>query len=121
MKEDEYEKWQIIYDEISADIGFLRNRLNALTAKNDSLNKQISEKRLKLNNCETNLYKIVDANIEKINEFRSNFTYIEKIISGKELTREERINHLSELGTSKISCLPEFRDRYKSMKKSEGI
>ncbi len=121
LKKEDYDNMQRIWDEISADIGFLRNRLNALTAINDSLNKQISEKRLKLNNCETNLYKIVDANIEKINEFRINFIYIEKIINSKELTREERIKHLSELETSKISCLPEFRDRYKSMKKSEGM
>lgn len=70
MKEDEYETWQKIIDEISYDINNLNNRFNALTIQNDSLNNQINEKRIILNNCEINLYKLVDSDIDKTNEFR---------------------------------------------------
>ncbi|KXK42808.1 MAG: hypothetical protein UZ05_CHB002002922 [Chlorobi bacterium OLB5] len=120
LKEDEYETWQKIIDEISYDINNLNNRFNALTIQNDSLNNQINEKRIILNNCEINLYKLVDSDIDKTNEFRKRFEDTEKIITAKELTKNDRIKLLSELEETKIVCLPEFRERFKSMKKREG-
>jgi nucleoid-associated protein YgaU len=93
-------------------------KLDTLTSEVDIL-KQISKSRDSIiENYETNLYALVGTTRSGVEDFRKKFDETEKRISGKTGTpADTRRNYFDEIAGGKIRCLPEFRERYISMKK----
>jgi LysM repeat protein len=126
MEEMDEEEWQRQMDELNAEKSNLQSRLSALNSEIDGLKSSLAEK---VNNgkiCEAALYAAVGNTKDGVADFRKKFEETEKKINGKVGTpADARKMYFDEISKDKARCLPEFRDRYSSMKKKledwEGI
>jgi LysM repeat protein len=115
MTQDEYE---VIKDQYAVMIIELMIRLDTLKNEVEIL-KQISGSRDSIiDNYETNLYALVGTTKSGADDFRRKFDETEKRISGKTGSpADARRNYFDEIESGNIRCLPEFQERYISMKK----
>lgn len=118
MEEMDEEEWQRQMDELNAEKSNLQARLNALNSEIDGLKSSLAEK---VNNgkiCEAALYAAVGNTKEGVADFRKKFEETEKKVNGKVGTpADARKMYFDEISKDKARCLPEFQDRYASMKK----
>ena len=71
-----------------------------------------------LEKCESDLYALVGTTKSGVADFRKKFEETEKKINGKVGTpADARKMYFDEISKDKARCLPEFQDRYASMKK----
>ena len=114
MSQEEYEltydnyavaaiKLMIRYGEINDDVEKLKE---IMQNKDDALAKKEEE-----------LYALVGATVSSVNDFRRKFEETEKRINNKTGTPSDaRSMYYDEIFSSKIKCLPEFSERFQSMR-----
>ena len=84
----------------------------------DGLKKRLAETQNNAVICEAALYAAVGSTKEGVADFRKKFEETEKKINSKTGTpADARKMYFDEIDGSKIKCLPEFSDRFASMKK----
>lgn len=110
------EQWEAVRDTFAVyAIKFLA-RLDTLNLEIDSL-KKVNEM-MTNRDCEAELYVLVGATKQQIEDFRRKFSETEKKVNGKIGTPDDaRAYYFNEISSSKIRCLPEFSDRYYSLVK----
>ena len=93
-------------------------RLDTLNYDIDML-KQVSEQMdSDIENSQSNLYALVGATTGEVNDFRKKFEETEKRVNSKTGTPSDaRRTYFDEIAGGRIRCLPEFQERYISMKK----
>jgi len=126
MEEMDEEEWQRQMDELGAEKTNLQSRLSALTSEIDGLKQTSANKDKELEKCENDLYALVGTTKSGVADFRKKFEETEKKINGKVGTpADARKMYFDDITKDKARCLPEFQDRYASMKKKlsdwEGI
>jgi hypothetical protein len=109
------EQWEAVRDFYAVEAIKLLARMDTLQLKIDSM-KQVKD--IIVNrDCESELYALVGATKQDVNDFRRKFEETEKKINNKIGTPKDiREMYFDEVSASKIRCLPEFADRYLSMK-----
>ncbi len=123
MSQEEYE---LVYNEYAVMMIKFMVKYQELYDDVETL-KQISEnKDEETAKKETELYALVGASVSSVNDFRRKFEETEKRINNKSGTPSDaRSMYYDEILSSNIKCLPEFSDRFQSMKKQmeswEGI
>ncbi|MCC6866430.1 MAG: LysM peptidoglycan-binding domain-containing protein [Ignavibacteria bacterium] len=118
MEEMDEEEWQRQMDELNAEKTNLQSRLTALTSEIDGLKQTSANKDKELDKCESDLYALVGTTKSGVADFRKKFEETEKKINGKVGTpADARKMYFDEISKDKARCLPEFQDRYASMKK----
>lgn len=115
LTQDQYD---LLKDEYATQIIKLMIRLDTLNAEIESL-KQTSEQMDKdIASSNDRLYALVGAASSDVNDFRKKFEETEKRINNKTGTPSDaRRTYFDEIADGKIRCLPEFQERYISMKK----
>lgn len=110
------EQWELVRDIYAVDAIKLLSRLDTLNGQIDSL-KQLNEYTENYN-CEAELFALVGATKEQVSDFRIKFDEAERYITGKNGTPDDASKSFFEMiNNSKIKCLPEFVDRFNSLKK----
>lgn len=118
MEEMDEEEWQRQMDELNAEKTNLQSRLSALTSEIDGLKQTSANKDKELEKCENDLYALVGTTKSGVADFRKKFEETEKKINGKVGTpADARKMYFDDITKDKARCLPEFQDRYASMKK----
>ena len=118
MEEMDEEEWQRQMDELNAEKSNLQSRLSALNGEIDGLKQTSANKDKELEKCENDLYAMVGTTKSGVADFRKKFEETEKKINGKVGTpADARKMYFDEITNDKARCLPEFADRYASMKK----
>jgi LysM domain len=123
LTQDQYD---LLKDEYAVSIIKLMVRLDTLNSDIDKL-KQISEQMdSDIANSNAKLYTLVGASESDVNDFRKKLEETEKRINSKTGSpADARSSYFDEISGGKIRCLPEFQERYISMKKRleewEGI
>lgn len=109
------EQWEAVRDFYAVEAIKLLARMDTLQLSIDSL-KQVTGK-IDTYDCENELYAIVGATKQDVSDFRKKFEETERKINAKLGTPKDiRELYFDEISVSKIRCLPEFEDRYSSMK-----
>ena len=118
MEEMDEEEWQRQMDELNAEKSNLQSRLSALNSEIDGLKQTSANKDKELDKCESDLYALVGTTKSGVADFRKKFEETEKKVNGKVGTpADARKMYFDEITKDKARCLPEFADRYASMKK----
>jgi hypothetical protein len=118
MEEMDEEEWQRQMDELNAEKSNLQSRLSALNSEIDGLKQTSANKDKELEKCESDLYALVGTTKSGVADFRKKFEETEKKVNGKVGTpADARKMYFDEITKDKARCLPEFADRYASMKK----
>jgi LysM repeat protein len=118
MEEMDEEEWQRQMDELNAEKTNLQGKLTALTSEIDGLKSTSAAKDKELEKCENDLYALVGTTKSGVADFRKKFEETEKKVNGKVGTCEDaKKMYFDEITKDKARCLPEFADRYASMKK----
>ena len=126
MQEMDEEEWQRQMDDYNAQKTQLQSRLAALNTEIDGLKATSSTRDKDLDKCESDMYSLVGTTKTGVADFRRKFEETEKKINGKTGTpADARKSFFDEVTNDKARCLPEFADRYASMRKKladwEGI
>lgn len=115
MSQEEYEltydnyavaaiKLMIKYGEVNDDVETLKQ---ILASKDEQIEKKQEE-----------LYALVGASPSSVNDFRRKFEETEKRINNRTGTPSDaRSSYYDEIFSSKIKCLPEFSERFQSMRR----
>lgn len=113
------EEWHLKRDQYATAAIILLRRLEILDSTIDALKKRGAEINDQLSaDCENDLYTLVGTNKEGYEDFKVKFDETEKRIVNKSGTPDDaRKMYFDEINESKIRCLPEFSDRFASMKK----
>ncbi len=118
MEEMDEEEWQRQMDELNAEKTNLTTKLAQLNGEIDNLKGTSANKDKELEKCENDLYALVGTTKSGVADFRKKFEETEKKINGKVGTpADARKMYFDEISKDKARCLPEFQDRYASMKK----
>lgn len=118
MEEMDEEEWQRQMDELNAEKSNLTTKLAQLNGEIDNLKGTSANKDKELEKCESDLYALVGTTKSGVADFRKKFEETEKKINGKVGTpADARKMYFDEISKDKARCLPEFQDRYASMKK----
>lgn len=118
MEEMDEEEWQRQMDELNAEKSQLNGKLTALNSEIDGLKQTAANKDKELEKCESDLYAMVGTTKSGVADFRKKFEETEKKINGKVGTpADARKMYFDDIAKDKAHCLPEFADRYASMKK----
>jgi LysM repeat protein len=126
MEEMDEEEWQKQMDDYNAQKTQLQSRLAALNTEIDGLKSTSAQRDKDLDKCESDMYALVGTTKSGVADFRKKFEETEKKINSKTGTpADARKMYFDEITNDKARCLPEFADRYASMKKKladwEGI
>jgi len=126
MEEMDEEEWQRQMDEYNAQKTQLQQKLSDLNNEIDGLKQTSANKDKELDKCDADLYALVGTTKSGVADFRKKFEETEKKINSKSGTpADARKAYFDEITNDKARCLPEFADRYASMKKKladwEGI
>ena len=114
LDEDQYE---LIKDEYAGMIIKLMIKLDTLNAEILQLKQKSADNDSIIENHEKDLYALVGTDKNGVNDFRRKFEETEKRITSKTGTPSDaRRSYFDEIANSKITCLPEFHERYISMK-----
>ena len=112
------EQWKALRDEYAVMTIKLLSRLDTLNDRIDSLEAVLSSNDSSAENCENRLYSLLGTNKEGIADFRKKFSETEKIINNRTGTpADAKQTYFDEIQASNIKCLPEFSDRFNSLKK----
>ncbi|MGA2669200.1 MAG: hypothetical protein ABSF32_09850 [Ignavibacteria bacterium] len=112
------EEWNIRRDDYAVQIIVLLRKLEGIDHKIDSLTSVDSLKSKELEKNEEELYALVGFTKSGIEEFRKKFELTEDKISSRISSPEDaKAMYFDEISRSKAICLPEFSERYSSMKK----
>jgi LysM repeat protein len=117
VEEMDEEEWQRQMDELTVRKNDLQAALNALNGEIDGLKKTSANKDAALKKAENDLYASVGSTKSGVADFRKKFESLEKTINSKSGKKEDAEKKFKVIEASKIKCLPEFWDRYQSMKK----
>jgi len=118
MEEMDEEQWQKQMDDYNAQKTQLQSRLAALNTEIDGLKATSTQRDKDLDKCETDMYALAGTTKTGVADFRRKFEETEKKINGKTGTpADARKSFFDEITNDKARCLPEFADRYASMKK----
>lgn len=110
------EQWEIEYDDNAVKTIKLLILQEELNRKIDSL------KRLSIildsidMHCKT-LYEIVGVTEDEVTSFRKKFDEAELNINSKSISPSDTRSIIAEISSNKITCLPEFSDRFVLLKK----
>ena len=122
MKEMGKEEWLRQTNELKTRKNDLKNQLNSMNADIEALKKMTRDKDAQLEKSVNDHYGSVGATKSEVAEYRKKFEATEKKINGKSGTVEEILSAFAEIEASKIRCLPEFWDRYQTLKrKTTGL
>lgn len=109
------EQWEFVRDLYAVDAIKLLAKMDTLQLQIDSL-KALNEYYDNFD-CEAELYAIVGATKEEVASYRRKFDEAESYITSRKNQPDDASrNYLAEISKSKIRCLPEFTDRYKTLK-----
>jgi hypothetical protein len=117
------EEWHLKRDQYAVSAIELLKRLEKLDSAIDTLKKinDVSEN-LILTGCDDRLLALVDANKDSYEDFKRKFEQTENKVNNKTGTpADTRTMYYDEITGSKIRCLPEFSDRYQSLKKNLAL
>jgi hypothetical protein len=118
QQELDEDKFETLKDEYSGKIIELMIKLDTLNSEIASLQKISLANDSIIENYERDLYALVGTDKNGVNDFRRKFEETEKRITGKTGTPSgARKSYFDEISGSKIRCLPEFHQRYISMKR----
>jgi len=126
MEEMDEETWQKQMDDYNAQKTQLTQKLADLNKDIDGLKATSAQKDKDLDKCESDMYALVGTTKSGVADFRKKFEETEKKINGKVGTpADARKAYFDDVTNDKARCLPEFADRYNSMKKKladwEGV
>jgi LysM repeat protein len=126
MEEMDEETWQKQMDDYNAQKTQLTAKLADLNKDIDGLKASLAEKENNGKICDALIYTSAGTTKDGVADFRKKFEETEKKINGKTGTpADARKMYFDEIAKDKARCLPEFADRYASMKKKlidwEGI
>lgn len=111
------EQWELIYDALSDSTIIKFAKLDTLQKKIDSLRQVI--KNIDELDCDARLYSIIGKTKQDVADFRRKFDETENKVNKKIGTPSDaRKFYFDEISQSKAKCLPEFSERYISMKKN---
>jgi len=111
------DKWRKIRDDYAVSIIMSLAKLDTLNSQIDSLKKFNHDADSIVSGCEENLYSMVGATRSDVNTFRVKFEDAErKLISKSGNPSDNKRDFYSDIASSRITCLPEFHDRYMAMK-----
>lgn len=108
-------QWEMVRDFYAVEAIKLLARMDTLSLQIDSL--KTLNASIDAFSCEDELYAIVGANRQQVNDFRLKFDETEKLIQNRSAAPDAARNAFAEINASKIRCLPEFSDRFLSLKK----
>ncbi len=118
MEEMDEEEWQKQMDDYNAQKTQLQAKLDGLNKEIDELKTTSANKDKDLDKCDADLYALVGTTKSGVADFRKKFEETEKKINSKSGTpADARKAYFDEITNDKARCLPEFADRYASMKK----
>lgn len=118
MEEMDEEEWQKQMDDYNAQKTQLQQKLDGLNKEIDDLKTASANKDKDLEKCEADMYALVGTTKSGVADFRKKFEETEKKINSKTGTpADARKMYFDEITNDKARCLPEFADRYASMKK----
>jgi LysM repeat protein len=113
------EEWHLKRDQYAVGAIQLLSRLDKLNGAIDSLKKLNEEMENNISSgCDARLLALVGASKDSYEDFRIKFDETEKKIVNKTGTPDDaRKMYFDEITGSRIRCLPEFSDRYNSLKR----
>ena len=118
MEEMDEETWQKQMDDYNAQKTQLTQKLADLNKDIDGLKATSAQKDKDLEKCDADMYALVGTTKAGVADFRKKFEETEKKINSKTGTAADaRKMYFDEVTNDKARCLPEFADRYASMKK----
>ena len=118
MEEMDEEEWQKQMDELNGQKAQLTQKLADLNKEIDALKQTSAQKDKDIEKCENDLYAMVGTTKSGVADFRKKFEETEKKINSKTGTpADARKMYFDDITNDKARCLPEFQDRYASMKK----
>ncbi len=118
MEEMDEEEWQRQMDEYNAQKTQLTARLADLQKEIDAMKSKSAQLDKDWEKCEADMYAMVGTTKSGVADFRKKFEETEKKINSKTGTpADARKMYFDEITNDKARCLPEFADRYESMKK----
>jgi LysM repeat protein len=118
MQEMDEETWQKQMDDYTKQKADLTTKLADLGKEVDALKASYDDKVKAGKDCENAIYAAVGTTKEGVADFRKKFEETEKKINGKTGTAADaRKMYFDDIAKDKARCLPEFADRYASMKK----
>jgi LysM repeat protein len=109
------EQWEAVRDYLVVDIIKLLARKDTLQLQIDSLRNLNAS--IDSYSCEEELYAIVGATREQVGDFRLRFDEAERQIRSQTGTPDAARSYYAEISSSNIRCLPEFSERFASLKK----
>lgn len=114
-KELNQKQWEFVRDLYAVDAIKLLAKMDTLALEIDSL-KQLLQYTENFD-CEAELYALVGATKEQVSDFRRKFDEAESYITSRSSSPDDASkNYYNSISTSKIRCLPEFSDRFASLK-----
>jgi LysM repeat protein len=118
MEEMDEETWQKQMDDYNAQKTQLTQKLADLNKDIDGLKATSAQKDKDLEKCDADMYALVGTTKAGVADFRKKFEETEKKINSKSGTAADaRKMYFDEITNDRARCLPEFADRYASMKK----
>jgi LysM repeat protein len=118
MEEMDEDTWQKQMDDYNAQKTQLNQKLTDLGKDIDALKASLADKENAGKTCETSIYAAVGTTKDGVADFRKKFEETEKKINGKTGTPADAHKmYFDDIAKDKARCLPEFADRYASMKK----
>lgn len=112
------EQWKALRDDYAVMTIKLLSKLDSLNNQIDSLKSILPDRESFVVNCENELYALLGTNREGVSDFRKKFSEAEKIINNRTGTPADvKQTYFDEISASNIKCLPEFSDRFNSLKK----
>jgi LysM repeat protein len=116
-KEMSQEEYELIHDEYAIIMIKMLMKYEAANEDVEKLKQILQDKDDEIAQKETELYALVGASVSSVNDFRRKFEETEKRINSRTGTPSDARNmYFDEIYTSKIKCLPEFADRFESMR-----
>lgn len=115
------DQWELLKDEYATHIIKLMIRLDTLNAEVDKLKQTSEQMDNDIAASNDRLYALVGATAGDVADFRRKFEETEKRVNSKTGSpADARRSYFDEIESGRIRCLPEFQERYISMKKKLG-
>jgi LysM repeat protein len=118
QEEMSQKEWEILRDDYAVQIIILMKKLEGINNSLDSLSSLDSAYAGELEKKQEELYALVGLTSSSIIDFRNKFEMTEnKIHSRISSPADSRLMYFDEISNSMARCLPEFSERYASIKK----
>jgi len=114
-KELNQKQWEFVRDLYAVDAIKLLAKMDTLALEIDSLKQLLIY--TENFDCEAELYALVGATKEQVADYRRKFDEAESYINSRSSSPDDASkNYYNSISASKIRCLPEFSDRFVSLK-----